>query len=299
MGDSRQTLSGAGNPDIIKRVFITGKRHHPELPGVVEKLTGWIRERGCRFFIDEKIGGCCDGESVSLKEVSDSLSLVIVLGGDGTLLGTVRKLGDCRVPLLGVNLGGLGFLAETSSGEVLDIMEELSNGQYLLDKRMMLDCRILREGRCVGEYTVLNDAVINKGALARIIGLEAKVGDNYLTRYRGDGLIVSTPTGSTAYSMAAGGPIVYPMMDAIILTPICAHILANRPIVIPHDEKVTLSMKSGGEDVTLTLDGQEGQPLLIGDEVEIRRSDKRTLLVHAIRNDYYKVLRCKLKWGEW
>lgn len=299
MGINRDGGFQSGESDLISKVFITGKTHHPDLPSVVGSIVSWMKQRGRDPIIDSKISGCCNGNVAALPEVADGLSMVIVLGGDGTILGTVRKLEGRQVPLLGVNLGGLGFLAETSSREIPGILGRIAEGRYCVNERMMLDCRVLRGRKLIGKYTVLNDAVINKGALARIIGLEVKVGGNYLTRYRSDGLIISTPTGSTAYSMAAGGPIIYPMMDAIILTPICAHILANRPIVIPPAENVTISLESGGEDAVLTLDGQEGLPLNIGDKVEVVRSKKRTFIINDEDYDYFKVLRCKLKWGEW
>lgn len=279
-------------------VFITGKAHHPELKETAAVVAAWFKRRGLGVLTDETVGRLPGTTRARLDEAAPSLSLAVVLGGDGTILGTARRLGDLQVPILGVNLGGLGFLAETTRAEAPAVLEGLDRGDYLLDERMMLDCRVLRHGRTIGSYTVLNDAVINKGALARIIGIEARLGDNHLTRYRGDGVIVSTPTGSTAYAMAAGGPIVYPMMDALVLVPICAHILANRAIVIPPEETVVLELESGGEDITLTLDGQEGLPLELGDQVEVTRSERRTLLIHAGSYNYYQVLRRKLKWGE-
>jgi NAD+ kinase len=286
--------------DLTERVFITGKLRHPELAGVLGAIAGWLGERGRPPLVDAAIDAPHECRRVSLPDaVATGLTLVIVLGGDGTILGTVRRLGEVAIPVLGVNLGGLGFLAETSQAEATEVLAAIHDGNYLVDERMMLDCRVRRDGIERVEHTVLNDAVVNKGALARIIGLEARVDGRYLTRYRGDGLIVSTPTGSTAYSLSASGPIIYPMADVILLTPICPHSLANRPIVIPPEGEVTLELQSGGEDVTLTLDGQEGIPLHIGDKVEIRRSSRRAVLVHAAGYDYYQVLRRKLKWGEW
>lgn len=289
-----------GGRDLTERVFITGKTRHPELEGVVRNIVRWLVERGRTPLVDAALD--CPHEAARLplaEAAATGLTLVVALGGDGTILGTVRRLGGLEVPLLGVNLGGLGFLAETASGEAAQALAGIHDGSCLIDKRMMLDCRVRREGKVMAECTVLNDVVINRGSLAHIIGLEARLDDRYLTRYRGDGLIVSTPTGSTAYSMAAGGPIVYPCTDALLLTPICAHLLANRPIVLPPEGKMTLLLKSGGEDVALTLDGQKGTPLCIGDQVEVCRSARRTALVHAADYDYYQVLRRKLKWGEW
>ncbi len=285
--------------DLTRAVFLTGKARHPELAAVAGGVVRWLAARGGSVLVDRDIKLAGRHRTSSLEACAGDVSLIIVLGGDGTILGTARRLAGRQVPILGVNLGGLGFLAETSSGDVGGALEELAAGHYRIDGRMMLDARVIRQGKVVGEHTVLNDAVINKGALARIITLEARLENHYLTRYRADGLIVSTPTGSTAYSLSAGGPIVYPFLEAMLLTPICAHILANRPIVIPPEETVTLEFKGGGVDVILTLDGQEGVPLTIGDVVEVRRSARRTLLVHAEKYDYYGVLRRKLKWGEW
>jgi NAD+ kinase len=288
----------ASDNDLLRRVFLTGKPHHPDFPATVDRVVAWLRARGSAILVDGQLSCCADEERANLAEVAWDLSLVIAMGGDGTILGTVRRMDACQVPILGVNLGGLGFLAETASGEVLDALADIARGEYQTDRRMMLDCRLLRDGESLGDFTVLNDVVINKGALARIIGLEARVDGRYLTLYRGDGLIVATPTGSTAYSLAAGGPIVYAEEDAVLLTPICPHILANRPILIPPGSTIEIIYQSGGGDVTLTLDGQVGHPLHPEDKVLIRRSDRRMRLIHRPDHDHYHILRRKLKWGE-
>lgn len=290
---------GRSSKKLTEKVFITGKAHHPDILSVTGTIAGWLEERGGCVFVDRSLGFGKEKPPGSLPELAGDLTMVVVLGGDGTLLGTARRLIGHGVPLLGVNLGSLGFLAETSSGEVLEALEEIDGGKYRVEKRMMLKCEVSREGTTLAQYAALNDVVISKGISGRLIGLEVRVDDSHLTRYRADGLIVSTPTGSTAYSMAAGGPIVYPMLEAILLTPICAHSLTNRPIVIPPEERVAIALMNTTENIVLTIDGQETMFLDKDDRVEIFRSEERTRLVHARSFDYYGVLRRKLKWGEW
>jgi NAD+ kinase len=296
---SGETMSGPGPADLTATIFVAGKTRHAELPQVAGAILAWAREHRREVILDVPLAPLGGGEGADLSEAAHRVSLVVVLGGDGTILGTARRLGEHRIPILGVNLGGLGFMAETASEDAVAALDHVAAGHYRIGQRMMLDCEVTKEGGETARRTVLNDVVINKGALARIIGIEARVDDDYLTRYRGDGLIVSTPTGSTAYALAAGGSIVYPEAEAVLMTPICPHILTNRPIVIPAEVEVTLSLTDGGEDVTLTLDGQEGMPLVIGDRVLIKRSQRRTMLVHPRGYDFYQVLRRKLKWGEW
>jgi NAD+ kinase len=287
------------NRKLTENVFITGKAHHPDILSVAGSITDWLEERGGRVFLDRKLGLGKSKSSGSLPEMAGDLTMVVVLGGDGTLLGTARRMIGHGVPLLGVNLGSLGFLAETSSGEVLHALAEIHSGKCRVEERMMLECEVSRNGVTLARSAALNDVVVSKGVSGRLIGLEVSVDDSHLTRYRADGLIVSTPTGSTAYSMAAGGPIVYPMMEAILLTPLCAHSLTNRPIVIPPKERVVIALMNPTEKVVLTVDGQETIFLEKDDRVEILRSEERTRLVHARSFDYYGVLRRKLKWGEW
>jgi NAD+ kinase len=284
--------------DLLSNVCITGKKHHPELPAMAEAVAAAIGRLGGRAVVVPGIHQPPETAGAESEALDGRFTMAVVLGGDGTILGTVRRFGARQVPILGVNLGGMGFLAETASGDAVAALEMIAGGRYTLDHRMMLDCRLLRAGNDGAVQTVLNDVVINKGALARIIAVEAAVDGAYLTRYRGDGLIVATPTGSTAYSLAAGGPILHPRADALILTPVCAHILANRAIVLEPEGVIELHLASGGEDITLTLDGQVGLPLNVSDRVEIRRSERRTTLIHPEGYDYYHLLRRKLKWGE-
>jgi NAD+ kinase len=224
--------------------------------------------------------------------------MVIVLGGDGTLLSVARLVGVHEVPILGVNLGGLGFLTEITLEELYRVLERVIQGDFITDERVVLNAAVIRRGERMAEFIVLNDAVINKGALARIIDLETTINEEYLTTFKSDGLIISTPTGSTAYNLSAGGPIVYPSLHCIIVTPICPHTLTNRPIVIPDDVEIRAILKTKQQEVILTLDGQQGFSLEFEDVVEVRKAEGRILLIKSPYRHYFEVLREKLKWGE-
>jgi NAD+ kinase len=224
--------------------------------------------------------------------------MIIVLGGDGTLLSVARLVGDQEVPILGVNLGGLGFLTEITLEELYRVMEKVVQGDFITNERVVLNVSVIRRGEKMAEFFVLNDAVINKGALARIIDLETTINQDYVTTFKSDGLIISTPTGSTAYNLSAGGPIVYPSLHCIIITPICPHTLTNRPIVIPDDVEIRATLKAKQQEVILTLDGQQGFTLEFEDVVEVKKAEGRILLIKSPYRHYFEVLREKLKWGE-
>jgi NAD+ kinase len=233
-----------------------------------------------------------------MEHVGEGADLIIVLGGDGTLLSVSRHGKRKEVPILGVNLGGLGFLTETSVEELPAMLTRVLGGDFGISKRIMIDVRVKRGGDTIFEITVLNDAVITKDALARIIDIETYVDNEYLTTFKADGLIFSTPTGSTGYSVAAGGPLLYPSLPNIIVTPICPHTLTNRPIILQENAKVRAKLKSEGEKVVLTLDGQIGFPLEFDDEVTIKRSVHVVNLIPSSSRGYFEILRTKLKWGE-
>lgn len=237
-------------------------------------------------------------KQLEIEHVGEGANLIVVLGGDGTLLSVARNLKGRDVPILGVNLGGLGFLTEISPDEFTEMLENVTRGDYDISRRIMLDVTVRREGSTVFEFAVLNDAVITKDALARIIDIETHVNGEYLTTYKSDGLIFSTPTGSTGYSLAAGGPILYPSMRNIIVTPICPHMLTNRPIILPEKVSIKAILKSKDEKVVLTLDGQIGFPLEFGDEILIKESSHVVSLVKSSSKGYFEILRTKLKWGE-
>ncbi len=239
---------------------------------------------------------------VDRDHLADQVDLVVVLGGDGTLLAMADRIAKAGrdIPILGVNFGSLGFLTEITRPELLEALAEVVEGRAQLDERMMLQATTARGGRVMGDTVVLNDVVFTRTAISRIIDLEVWVGDQFVTYVKADGLIVASPTGSTAYNLAAGGPIVHPAMEAFIITPIAPHTLSNRPIVVPatRDVRVVVSPDNGGAEVYVTFDGQTGAPLAAGDEVTIRRAPRAVKLVRATARTYFEVLRQKLKWGE-
>jgi NAD+ kinase len=237
-----------------------------------------------------------DTDFASPEELVRRVEAIIVLGGDGTLLHAARLIGANGVPILGVNLGSLGFLTEVKLDEMYAAFESLLSGQYRWEERVLLDIEVIRDGTVAAKYLALNDAVINKGDLARIIELEICVNSQPVLFTRADGLIVSTPTGSTAYSLAAGGPILYPTLDAFIIAPICPHTLTNRPLVIPDRDEVLIRLHRG-TDVMLTVDGQVGTPLHPQDNLKLRRAKSTMKLVLPFGSNFFTLLREKLRWG--
>ena len=288
----------------IKRVGLVVKPHQPDALKTICGVVEWLNERGItlvggpeleRERIEHETG--CAVEAFELEKLVATLDLMLVLGGDGTMIATARMIGDTEVPVLGVNYGGLGYLAEFRIEELYVALESILSGNYRLDKRVMLAVELLRGDEHVTRNRVLNDVVINKSALARIIEIEAYLNQQFVTSFRADGLIVSTPTGSTAYNLSAGGPIIFPSMNAVVITPICPFTLSNRPIVVPDDAVIELCLKTQQEDVALTLDGQVGFPLKVEDRVVIRKSRATFNLVQPTNRNYFEVLRDKLRWG--
>jgi len=265
----------------------------------VIKLNRWLASKGKKVHIDEQTASAVGLPGCALKELASRVDMIIVLGGDGTLLSAARLVAASgrKVPLFGVNLGSLGFMAEVSLDELYDNLQKALAGKLRSEERMMLDVSILRAGRKVSAYKVLNDAVVSKGALARMVSLEVTVGEDHLTSVRSDGLILATPTGSTAYSMSAGGPIVHPTLHCMVLTPICPHTLSNRPIAIPDTSLVRVKLTSSSEGAMLTLDGQVACPLRKNDLIEVRKSKQKAEIIKHPAKDYYDILRTKLKWG--
>ena len=267
---------------------------------VVSDLTKWLRERGCNIYMDQDTGELI-GETAtcSKEEVPANSELIIVLGGDGTLLNVARIVHPYNVPILGVNFGTLGFLTETTLGELYSTLESVLNKECKIEQRMLLNASLWRGNTKMYDFNVLNDIVINKGALARIIDLTVQVNDQPMTSYRADGLIIATPTGSTAYSLSAGGPIIHPSMEALVLSPICPFTLTNRPIVVPDTSriKVQLAKCDEDEDVRITLDGKVGCAMKSGDILEAEKAQVSVKLVQAPGKNYYQTLRKKLHWG--
>jgi NAD+ kinase len=267
---------------------------------VVPPLIEWLRQRNIEVFVDQETAGCFDpGVPVfEREELAARVDILIVLGGDGTLLSATRALKGRKVPILAVNLGGLGFLTSVTREELYPVLETVLAGAHKISERMMLIAKTVREGQKIEQQVALNDAVINKTALARMLDFDVYVDGAQVGRYRADGLIVATPTGSTAYSLAAGGPIVHPHLDAFVITPICPHMLTNRPLVIPDTAHVEVDIAAAEEPVYLTLDGQIGFQLQSRDRVKIERSADRAAFVQSPGKTYFEVLRSKLRWGE-
>jgi len=284
----------------VTRVGLVAKPDAAQAQSVILKLLDWFAGRGVGVVLEKETAGLVPAATVAAARKSDlpgQVDLLIVLGGDGTLLSMARAVGDLGVPILGVNLGGLGFLTATTLDEMLPALDTLLAGGMEIEERMMLGARLVRGGQGVGDYIALNDVVITKSAMSRIIDLSVSVGGRHAISYRADGLIISTPTGSTAYNLSAGGPILFPTMDAVVLTPIAPHTLSNRPIVVPGAQRVDVALLVE-QEVMLTMDGQVGVPLRGGDVVEVQKADARIRLVRFPSKDFFSVLRTKLKWGE-
>jgi len=282
----------------MKNIAIFAKVHDPRCQDVALQLIAWLRGRGLTPLVEAHLARHIDFWEAVIGDIPDNTDLVVVLGGDGTLISVARLTGEREVPILGVNLGSLGFLTEITLDELCDSVDRYLSGEYRVSERLMLHVAVVRNGRVIEEKRVLNDVVINKGALARIIDLETMINGSYLTTFKGDGMIVSTPTGSTGYSLSANGPILYPELECFVITPICPHTLTNRPIVVASDSRISVELKCINEDVFLTLDGQVGVELKCGDEIRIGKADKRTRLIISSSRDYFEILRTKLKWGE-
>ena len=288
----------------IKRIGVIVKPHQPDALETLCRLTKWLSERGItlvglpeieRERIEHETG--CAVQVVGEDELPRQVDLMLVLGGDGTMIATARMLGDAKVPVIGVNYGGLGYLAEFPLEELFPALDSILVGQYEVQQRLMLTVELWRDKELVTRNRVLNDVVVNKSALARIIEIEAYLNEQFLNLFRADGLIVATPTGSTAYNLSAGGPIIYPSMNAVVLTPICPFTLSNRPIVVPDESVIEVRLMTENEEVALTLDGQVGFPLQAGDRALIRKSQTAFNLVQPPDRNYFDVLRNKLKWG--
>jgi len=283
----------------MKKIGIIAKPRNHGVRKAMEGLNTWLTEHGCEVFMDTDTAAILEARSPYKKSKIPSLvEMIIVLGGDGTLLSVARVVEGTGVPILGVNVGGLGFLTEVTLEELYQTLEKVFNNEFTMEERLLLKAQILRQGEQVAQSFALNDVVVSKGTLAKMIQLEIYVNRQFVTALRGDGVILSTPTGSTAYSLSAGGPILHPSVDALILTPICPHTLTNRPIVIPDRVKIEVILKSKDEGVMATFDGQVGFSLRQEDIVEIGASETKTKLIHSPAINYYEVLRRKLKWGE-
>ncbi len=282
----------------IERIHIVCKRRKEDARAVAQEIIERLGREVDVLLNEETARELGYEKAFEVEHVGEEAGLIIVLGGDGTLLSVARQLKGKEVPILGVNLGGLGFLTETALEELPEMLAAVMRGEYQLSRRAMLSVAVMRKGEHVFDLAVLNDAVITKDALARIIDIETFVNDEYLTTYRADGLVLSTATGSTGYSLAAGGPILHPSLTNLVVTPICPHMLTNRPILLPDEAALRAILLSRDERVILTLDGQIGFPLEFGDEVTVKKSSYAVNLITSKSRGYFEVLRTKLKWGE-
>ncbi|KUG24671.1 nad kinase [hydrocarbon metagenome] len=283
----------------IKRIGIIANLEKEKIADHVRSLKKWLEERNVKVFLEMEISRkiALDG-GLSRTDLAKKSELIVVLGGDGTMLRAARYIAGHKVPILGINMGSFGYLTEVNLNEIHSALELVIRGEFEIEKRMMLDVSI-RHGKAVTNAgSVLNDVVINRGSLSRMNEFEMEVNGNYLTTYKGDGLIVSTPTGSTAYSLSAGGPIVFPGKDLIIINPICPHTLTNRPIIFAEDSNLKITLWSKDKGAILTLDGQEAYKLVSGDVVTVKRSRHATMLVLSPYRSYAEILRSKLGWGD-
>jgi NAD+ kinase len=285
---------------VIQAVGVISRPRRMDIAAVAPGLLTWLQERGLNVFCDGETAECAPVScKVRAREELAAISdLLIVLGGDGTLLAAARLLGQRDVPILPVNLGGLGFLTSVTLDDLYPVLEQAIKGEARYSERVLLESRVIRQGKPYHCARALNDAVLNKAALARIIDLELRVNGEFVTNYKADGLIVATPTGSTAYSLSAGGPIMYPIVSAFVITPICPHTLTNRPLVIPDSAKIEVGFAAGEAPIYLTVDGQVGVELEANDVVALSAASERLRLVRPQEKTYFSVLRDKLKWGE-
>ncbi|MCG6552328.1 MAG: NAD(+)/NADH kinase [Candidatus Magnetominusculus sp. LBB02] len=287
----------------MRKIGIITRPGKGEAIETLKELIPWLNGHDCEVYIDADTAVRLAIVRPYLREcrlgdIPHHVGLIIALGGDGTMLAASRLAAPKSIPLFGINLGGLGFITEVNKSEIYEVIEKVVSGECDIEERIMLDATVIRSGQRAAGFTVLNDIVLNKGALARIFDTEVSIDGRYVTTYKADGLIFATPTGSTAYSLSAGGPILHPAMRCIALTPICSHTLTNRPIVVPDTALIEAVVKTGSEDICLTMDGQMGFHLKEDDTIEIRKSAYKTSLVIPYERDYFQILREKLKWGQ-
>ncbi len=283
---------------VIKKIGIIANIEKEKSAECALLLRDWALKQGIEVLLEEGIAGKIGEDSgLDRRKLASRVDLLVVMGGDGTILRTVRFVSEYNIPIVGINLGEFGYLTEVNLNEMFSALELICRGNYQTEKRMMLDITISLGEETVRQQSILNDVVITRGNLSRILDLETTVNGRYLTTFRADGIIISTPTGSTAYSLSAGGPIVFPEQDSFIINPICPHTLTNRPIIIPDNVVIKVILWTKGQGATLTLDGQVSYTMKSGDSMVIKKSRYVTNLVSSPHRDYMEILRTKLKWG--
>jgi len=285
----------------IKSVGLVVKRNHPLALSIAQKLSRWMRSRHMQVLAEFDVAENIQASPMSKSDLARHSDLIVVLGGDGTLLSIARFIADREVPLLGINLGGLGFLTEATTEDALPALSRVLDGDYQVDRRITLEAELLGPNSATNpavdrRFRALNDVVINKRAQGRVLELDVVADGEWFCSYRADGLIVATPTGSTAYALSAGGPIVFPTLHAVVLAPICPHTLSNRPVVVPDTVEVEVRVKASDHDATLTADGQEAALLGAADTVRIRKGKSTVALVRS-PHSYFEIWRDKLRWG--
>lgn len=287
--------------DQFNKIGLIGKSVDPGIDDAIAAISQHLQQKGIQVILDEKTASNISAQTLtraSRTTLGQECDLVIVVGGDGTMLSAARTLCDDDVPLVGVNLGRLGFLADVSPDEFREKIDEILSGHYEVEERFLLDATVMRQGEMIGTGTALNDVVVHKWLVAHMIETDTYINDHFVHTHRSDGIITATPTGSTAYALSGGGPIIQPGLDAIVIVPICPHTLSNRPIAVKSSSKVRIMLsESGRYKGQVTCDGQFLHELEIGDEVLIERKEKRLQLLHPKGHDYYHILRAKLHWA--
>ncbi len=288
----------------MKRIGIYAKCSHPDAVQVAGEVLEWLEGRRLEVFAEQQLAQKLDGRGPGYEriQIPALVDLIVVLGGDGTLISVARQVARQEnyreIPILGINLGSLGFLTEITREELFPCLERVLLGNFKVSRRMMLEAVIIRDDREIKRFIVLNDVVLNKGAIARIVDMEVWVDEVYLTTFKADGLVIATPTGSTGYNLSAGGPIIAPGLHCFVISPICPHMLANRPLIVSDDSQIHVEVRCKDEHVVFTADGQVAVDLQAGDLIRVCKAQRSTLLVDSPSRDYFEVLRTKLGWGE-
>ncbi len=285
----------------FKKIALVGKYQADGFAHMLLNLANILKNLGCEVFLEAETASnttITQLPSIPAREFESNIDLVIVLGGDGTMLGIARQIAGQNVPLIGINMGTLGYMTDIPLQDVELVLTEMLNGQYESDVRYLLEANVIRDTTVIGSGLALNDVVVNRSGFSGMLELTVRVNDQFMYNQRSDGLIVATPTGSTAYSMSAGGPILHPSVAGVVLAPIAPHALSNRPIVLPSDSLIAIELV-GGKDVTVNFDMQSLTQLQIGDVIAIKRSQKTITLLHPIDHSDYRALRQKLHWNEY